>query len=101
MLMKTIHILPSGEGWAVKKEVAAKRGSGVYPTQKKALDVAREMARRASAAQIVVHGRDGSFRLFGSHGLPTIQTSRRKSDLGTQAIRRAVSAVIRERLAGQ
>jgi hypothetical protein len=51
--------------------------------------------------QIVVHGRDGSFRLVEAHGLRAVQKSPLKSHLGTKAIKRAVSAVIRERLEGK
>jgi hypothetical protein len=98
MPSKTTHIIPKDSGWAVKKEGAAKRNSGVYATQKEAIELARGMTKKTSAGQIVVHGRDGSMRFLDVHGLPAVQTPRRKSDLGTKAIKKAVSAVIRERL---
>lgn len=81
---------------AVERD-AKKRGT-LYSTQKQALEAAREIGRRSSASQIVVHGRDGSIRWREVYGLPEVQTPPRKSDLGTKAIERAVSAVIRERL---
>jgi hypothetical protein len=110
MPAKTTHIIPRDHGWAVKKEAVfvAKNGNQsamkkpraerVYPSQKQAIDAACRIAERSSASQIVVHGRDGSIRWREVHGLPAVQKSPQKSDLGTKAIERAVSAVIRERL---
>jgi hypothetical protein len=98
MSAKTTHVFPVNGGWAVRKEGSAKRTRGVYTTQRKAIAVARDMALRASAGQVVIHGRDGSMRSKYLHGMPVVQTPPRKSDLGTKAIERAVSAVIRERL---
>ena len=92
----TTHIIPLGDGWAVRK--AGRRARSVYPTQKQAIEAARKVAFRSSAGQIVVHSRNGSMRLKDIWGLPPVQPSARKSDLGTKAIERAVSAVIRERL---
>lgn len=56
------------------------------------------MGQRSSAAQIVLHGRDGSIRWREVRGLPEVQTPPLKSDPGTKAIERAVFAVVRERL---
>jgi hypothetical protein len=106
MPTKTIHIVPMGGGWALKKEGDdafvlkrdAKNEDTLYSTQKQAIEAAREIGQRSSAGQIVVHSRDGSIRWRDVRGLPEIQTPPRKSDLGTKAIERAVAAVIRERL---
>jgi hypothetical protein len=154
MSTKTTHIIPSDDGWAVRKEGEhrassirgkkgdvfvvkhgeewavrkphAERASAVLPTQaeaigrakelagsgeihvqhrddvyvtkKEAIDAARDMVHRSSAGQIVVHGRDGSMSWRDVHGLPVVQKPPRKSDLGTKAIKKAVSTVIRERL---
>jgi hypothetical protein len=145
MPAKTTHIIPSNDGWVVKKErdnvfvkkqsdrriakktrverassvftsqpAATKRAkemagrekvyvqlnlnNGVYSTQKQAIDAARGIVRRSSAGQIVVHGRDGSISRRDIHGLPVVQMPPRKSKLGTKAIEKAVSTVIRERL---
>ena len=76
----------------------AKKEGTVYSTQKQAIEAAREIGQRSSAAQVVVHGPDGSIRWREVHGLPEVQTAPRKSDLGTKAIEKAVSTVIRERL---
>lgn len=101
MPTNTTHIIPRDDGWAVKKEGASKRSYGVYSTQKQAIDAARGKLKRSPAGQIVVHGRDGSFRRRDVHGLPAVQTPPRKSGLGTKAIEKAVSTVIRERLQGK
>jgi hypothetical protein len=125
MPAKTTHIIPIGDGWVVKKErdhvSARKQGSGlamkdragrgratsvrskrvaagVYSTQRQAIEAARRIVQRSAASQIVVHTRNGSIRWLDVRGLPVVQTSPVKSSLGTNAIKRAVSAVIRERL---
>ena len=98
MPAKTTHIIPSIGGWAVRKEGSAKRDTNVYSTQKEAIDAARRMTQRLLSSQIVVHSRNGSMRALDVRGLPIIQRSHLKSDLGRKAIERAVSTVIRERL---
>ena len=98
MAAKTTHVVPKNGGWAVRKEGSAKSRVAMYPTQKEAVDAAREIVRRASAGQVVVHGIDGSMRTRESHGLPVVQNPPRKSKLGSKAIEKAVSTVIRERL---
>jgi hypothetical protein len=111
MSTKTTHIVPSDGGWTVRKEGEprkknglafiegiSERTSSIYPTQKEAIDAARAMVQRSSQSQIVVHNRDGSMRWRDVHGLPEVQTPPHKSELGTKAIQRAVSTVIRERL---
>jgi hypothetical protein len=85
----------------VKKEGSAKSEVGVYSTQKEVIEAAREIVRRASAGQVVIHGTDGSIRTGESHGLPVVQTPPRKSRLGSKAIEKAVSTVIRERLTSE
>ncbi len=101
---KTVHIFPRKAGWVVRSDRwATMKGQtgrllGVYSTQKAAVDAARQIVRRAPAGQIVVHSRNGSMRSRDVHGLPVLQTSPQKSKLGTKAIERAVSLVLRERL---
>ena len=98
MAAKTTHVVPKNGRWAVKKEGSAKSRVGVYSTQKEAIDAAREIVRRTSAGQVVIHGIDGSNRTRESHGLPVIQNPPRKSKLGSKATEKAVSTVICERL---
>ena len=100
MSAKTTHVIPKNGGWAVKKEGSANRNASVYSTQKEAIEAAREIVRRTSAGQVVIHLLDGSMRTRDIHGLPKLQHAPRKSKLGSKAIERAVSAVIRERLSG-
>lgn len=67
MSKKDIHVVPhKGGGWAVKKE-GADRASSVHPTQKDALDQARDQGRR-DKVEVVTHGRDGKIRDSDSYG---------------------------------
>jgi hypothetical protein len=87
-------------GWVVRKEGSANRRFSLYPTQKEAVQAARDIVQRTSSGQIVIHRLDGSMRTQDIHGLPELQRPPRRSKLGTRAIERAVSAVIREHLSG-
>jgi hypothetical protein len=125
MPARTTHIIPKGDGWIVKRErdnvivekkpnlkatkkSRTERAIKVFPTQAAAIERAKELVgrgepdvqreRQSLAGQIVVHGRNGSIRWHEIHGLPMVQTPPRKSELGTKAIKKAVSTVIRERL---
>ena len=100
MPAKTTHVIPKNGGWTVKKEGFANRRATLYSTQKEAIQAARDIVQRTSAGQIVIHLLDGSIRTQDIHGLPEVQQPPRKSNLGSKAIERAVSAVIRERLSG-
>ena len=60
------HILPHGEGWAVKKG-GATRASRVFETKKEAVDYGREVSRR-QRSELVLHDREGSIRGSDSHG---------------------------------
>lgn len=82
------------------KESSSRRTTRVFSTQKAAIEAARVMVQRTSAGQVVIHLLDGSFRTRYIHGLPEVQHSPSKSKLGSKAIERAVSTVIRERLSG-
>ena len=101
MTSRTTHVVPGEGEWAVRNEGASSRPLGVYPTQRAAIAAASEIVKQARAGQLVVHGRDGSIRVQESHGLPRVQTPPRKSTLGSKAIQRAVSKVIRKRLSGE
>jgi hypothetical protein len=94
---RTTHVVPRNGEWAVKKEGSA-RSVGLYETQAKAIEAARNIVQRSSAGQVVVHGVNGSIRIQESHGLPCIQSPPKKSKLGKKIIERAVSTVLRERL---
>src|SRR5688572_11408351 len=96
MLARTLHVLPSGKGWIVQKE--GKKPGNVFRTQKQAIAAARAIARD-TAGRMVVHRADGRFRLEEEHGLPKVQRPLHKSRLGTKKIEKAVSKVLRDRLA--
>ncbi len=53
-----IHVVPSGDGWAVKRE-GAKRAYAVRESQEEALAVAKEVK---SSSEVVIHRKDGSVR---------------------------------------
>jgi Uncharacterized protein conserved in bacteria (DUF2188) len=70
----------------------------MYSTRKKAIEVAREMVRRAPSGQLAIHGVDGSMRFSELHGVPPRPKSPVKSQLGRKAIEKAVAAAIIEDL---
>ena len=93
MRAKTTHFIPKNGGWAVRKEGSTSRGTGVYLTQKEAIEAAREIVQSDACGA-------GAIQTRYIHGLPEVQQPRAKSKLGSKAIERAVSAVLRERLSG-
>lgn len=60
------HVVPRGDGWAVREE-GAKRVSSVHPTLREAEQRARELARR-DGTEVVIHGKDGKIRDRDSYG---------------------------------
>lgn len=60
MAKKNQHVVPVGNGWAVKAEgqVVA---SVITTSQKAAIDYARQLARKGRS-ELVIHGRDGKIR---------------------------------------
>ena len=52
----SVHIVPSKDGWSVKKEGAV-RATAVRATKDKALKAARELK---SAERIIIHNQDGT-----------------------------------------
>jgi uncharacterized protein YdaT len=61
-----VHVVPRDGGWAVRRE-KAERDSSHHPTQEKAIERAREIARR-DGLEVVIHGRDGKIRDSDSYG---------------------------------
>ncbi len=66
MAKKNQHVVPLGNGWAVKKE-GSTRFTVITETQKDAITVAREIARN-NKSELVIHGRDGKIRDKDSYG---------------------------------
>jgi hypothetical protein len=90
------HVIPTKEGWIVKK--SGRKPSGVFFTRSEAKKQAVRVSRAAKAGQVVVHSRTGGFYVTARHGLPKMQKSPYKSTLGTTAIRQAVGKVVAARL---
>jgi uncharacterized protein YdaT len=66
------HILPDGEGWAVKRG-NAKRASSRYPTKEQAIEAGRELAKRRNT-DVVVHGRDGRIEELDGYGSDPVRS---------------------------
>jgi hypothetical protein len=60
------HVVPHPNGWAVQSE-GGERPTAVKPTQREAIDVAREIARN-QRSELIIHGEDGRIRERDSHG---------------------------------
>src|SRR5881628_3175902 len=79
MAKDSFHVVPAGEGWAVKKE-GTERKTSHHETQKAAIDSARDAATEGD--EIIVHRADGSIREHttytgvGGNGAPA-STARR------------------------
>jgi uncharacterized protein YdaT len=63
---KNQHVVPSGNQWAVKGE-GNSRNTRITQTQKKAIDIARTIARKEQS-ELVIHGKDDQIRQKDSHG---------------------------------
>lgn len=59
MTKDTLHIVPQGDSWAVKRE-GNERVSSIHDTQKDAIDAARELAKDGD--ELVTHRPDGNIR---------------------------------------
>ena len=97
-MAKTVHVVPFEKGWAVKRLGSRKR-SVFFSTRKDAVARARLIVKKSASGQIAVHSRTGRIIVSEVHGLPRIQKSPVKSSLGSRQIERAVSNLVRERLA--
>ena len=54
---KSQHVMPKGGKWSVRR-AGSSRASGIFGTQKEAVEKAKELAR-AEGSDIYIHGRDG------------------------------------------
>lgn len=63
---KNQHVVPHEEGWAVKGAGNGK-ATKVVPTQKEAIEVAKEIAKNQES-ELVIHGKDGQIREKNSYG---------------------------------
>ena len=63
---KNIHVVHDGDKWKVKQENAL-RSSGVFSTQQKAFERAREIAIK-NGQEVAIHGINGRIRKKYSYG---------------------------------
>ena len=66
MAKRNQHVLPLGNGWAVKKE-GSNKFTVITETKKDAVNVAREIARN-NQSELVIHGKDGKIQDKDSYG---------------------------------
>jgi hypothetical protein len=66
MAKRNQHVIPLGNGWAVKGE-GNKKLTVITDTQKDAITVAKEIAK-SYKSELVIHGRDGKIRDKDSFG---------------------------------
>jgi hypothetical protein len=65
-MSKRIHVVPHGDGWAARREGAARVGS-VHGTQSSAADAARSTALR-EGGEVIIHRPNGRIRDSNSYG---------------------------------
>lgn len=63
---RDVHVVPHDNGWATKREGAGRAGV-VVPTQREAIERARDQAKREKV-EVVIHRPDGRIRDSDSYG---------------------------------
>lgn len=63
---KNQHVVPHANGWAVKS-AGAERATKVVPTQREAIEVARQIAQNQQS-EMLIHGTNGQIREKNSYG---------------------------------
>lgn len=66
MAKKNQHVVPLGNGWAIKGE-GATRATVITRKQSDAITYARNIAK-TNHTELIVHGRDGKIRERNSYG---------------------------------
>lgn len=66
MAKRNQHVVPLGNGWAVKAEGAG-RATVITSKQSDAISVARDIAKNSNS-ELIVHGKDGKIRERNSYG---------------------------------
>jgi hypothetical protein len=66
MSKKNVHVTPHSNGWQAKV-AGSQKAAKVVPTQKKAIEVAKEIAKNQKS-EVVIHGVDGKIRDKDSYG---------------------------------
>ena len=98
MAKNVLHVVPHNDVWAVRRE-GNERISSTHPTQKEAIESAREMAKEMD--DIVIHRADGTIRervtYFGTNDQPAGgETETRTETTRTESttVRRATSETV-------
>jgi uncharacterized protein YdaT len=65
-MQKNVHVVPKDGNWAVRKE-SSKRVSKVTKTQKEAIQLGKEQAKR-NGSELLIHGKNGRIREKNSYG---------------------------------
>lgn len=66
MSHKNQHVVSHSDGWAVRGE-GNEKVTSVHPTQRDAIEVAREIARNQQS-ELLIHGENGQIRERNSYG---------------------------------
>lgn len=66
MSAKNQHVVPHSKGWAVKGS-GNERATSVHPTQREAIEAARDIARN-QGTELFVHGENGRIRERNTYG---------------------------------
>ena len=66
MAKKNQHVVPLGNGWAVKA-AGAERATVITTKQSDAISAGRNIAKN-NHSELIVHGRDGKIRERNSYG---------------------------------
>jgi hypothetical protein len=65
-MQKNVHVVPHDDMWAVKKD-GVDRATRVTNTQKEAIDIGRELAKK-NQSELLIHGQNGKIREKNSYG---------------------------------
>lgn len=68
MPKKQIHVVRNKDGKWVDKKPGAQRASSVHDTQKEAIDVAIDQAKRQGETEVFIHGKNGKIRERNTYG---------------------------------
>jgi hypothetical protein len=63
---KNQHVVPHGKDWAVKG-AGNEKSTKIVPTQKQAIDIAREIAKNQQS-ELIIHNKEGKIRDKDSFG---------------------------------
>jgi hypothetical protein len=98
--VRNIHVVPRTDGWIIRKEGSG-RPTSLHPTQRDAIEEARELARD-QRTELIIHGRNGRIRDRDSYGSDSAPPRDRvvlfpttSASTSEKAIEEAVNAVVR------